>query len=74
MRVYIRISKKFTNIECSVTVNAGANVLERNSIDSPIFINDQDGFRSLYSSINNALNQKEQFYIYEVNQLTHIFI
>ncbi|WP_191113279.1 hypothetical protein, partial [Acinetobacter pittii] len=51
-----------------VKLTAGVNVWERSSTESPIFVRDHEGFRSLYSSVNNALNQKEQFYVSEVGK------
>nr|BAA13323.1 cyanoprotein alpha subunit precursor [Riptortus clavatus] len=46
-----------------VKLSSGINVFERSSSESPIFVDDQQGFRSLYTSINSALSQEKQFYV-----------
>ncbi|XP_014272953.1 hexamerin [Halyomorpha halys] len=48
-----------------VKLAAGVNLIERSSKESPIFTSDRDGFRNLYTSVNNAINQKTPFYISE---------
>nr|UZP65052.1 hexamerin [Eurygaster integriceps] len=46
-----------------VKMNTGVNVFERNSKESPFFVNDLESFRSLYENINNAINQKSPYYV-----------
>ncbi|CAH1405642.1 unnamed protein product [Nezara viridula] len=46
-----------------VKLAPGVNVIERSSKESPFFVSDRDGFRTLYTNINNAINQKAPFYI-----------
>uniref|UniRef100_A0A224XCH4 Putative hexamerin 4 n=1 Tax=Panstrongylus lignarius TaxID=156445 RepID=A0A224XCH4_9HEMI len=50
-----------------VKLNYGKNVIERGYLDSHIFGQEPEGFRSLYTRLVNSINNSEPFYINERN-------